>query len=212
MATEKPEKPHRRRWLKIVTGAALVLVLVAAGLIAALLYRDELAQALLQDELEDLGLGGVQFHIEHLSPRVFTMVNFSAGGALSFDRLSVKYSPEDILDGRVDSVELVGLEVDLTQPEPWGRIRERMDEEGDGGPAEPFDLSLLPLISVEGAKLLVASPTGPVTVTVSTTLQPKTKDSLAAKLTATTVGAPGAVDVAYDGTAIRGVDFIRVVP
>ena len=200
MSGDKSKEPPTRRWRGIATGIGLIVLLVTVALGSAFIFRDDLAQAVLKDRLNELGLENVHFQIERISPDTLTIANFSADAAVSFDRLTLTFTAAEILEGRLRRVDLLGLKLDLTQPEPWTSLKNQPDSEGDGKTHTSFDLAIMPIVNVRRAAVIMPSPAGPRTITAAISMQPTPDGDLAVQANASTAGSPDKINVSYDGT------------
>lgn len=196
MSSDQPSNPTGRLWRGIAVVAGVAVILVVAVLAGAVVYREDVAHAVLQDRLRGLGIEDARFRVEQVTTRSIAIAGFSSGEALSFERLTVGFSVGDVLRGRVARIELTGLHMDLTQPGPWARFRRNGDD--TAGPR--IDQRFLPTVDVRRARLRFAIPTGLMTVTVGATLRPEGDGELAFQAQASAAGPPGNVDVAYEGT------------
>jgi len=208
MSSDEPSKPPRRRWRTIVIAAGTVFILVVAVLASTLLFREDLAQAILRDQLNELGLKESRFRVENFTPGTISITGFSAGGSVSFDRLTVTFSASEILRGRLARIDLTGLRLDLTQPRPWASAGGTSDGKSGGESADrtglPLDPSDLPTINIEQARIRLAGPAGPADVTATAHLQPDRNGVLALRAEASMMGPPGMIDLVYDGSIRAG--------
>lgn len=196
MSSEEPGKPGSRRWRGIAVGVGVALILIVSALSSTLLFREDLAELVLRDRIAELGLKDPRFRVEHFTHRSISIAGFSAGTAVSFDRLTVGFSAQDILKGHVERIELTGLRLDMTQPGPWAGIGRK----SDAGARSPLDLSILPVIKLRQARLRLAGPAGLMTISAAATLQPDPAGDLALQVKASTMGPPGDMEMGYDGT------------
>jgi hypothetical protein len=206
MSSEEPSKPPSRRWRRVVAAAGVAVILVAALLASALLFREEVAQAVLQDQLDELGLGESRFRVDTFTLDTFAIADFTAGSAVSFDRLTIGFSVEEILRGRIARIELTGLTIDMTQPDSWAGIRRKFERDSDAGGGMPLDLSILPIINIRQARLRIASPAGPMTIMATAQMQPDRDGAIAMQARASTAGPAGEIALGYDGTIRVGAD------
>ena len=196
MPNDRSGNPSGRRWRWIGGVAGVAVILVAAALAGAVLFREDVAHAVLQDRLRGMGIADARFRVERITARSIAIAGFSSGEALSFDRLTVGFSVGEVVRGRVARIELTGLRADLTQPGPWARLRGNGDDSGGPG----IDLGALPTIDIRQARLRFAIPTGVMTVTAGAALRRGTDGELAFQAEASAAGPPGDLDVAFDGT------------
>ncbi len=155
MSSDEPSKTSGRRWRGVAVVAGIAFVLVVTTFASALLFREDLAQAVLRDQLNELGLKDSRFRVEQITIGSISIAEFSAGTAVSFDRLTVGFSASEILRGRVARIEVTGLQVDMTQPGPWAELRRKYDGKNDHGAGSPLDLSVLPIINIRQARLRI---------------------------------------------------------
>ena len=206
MSSEEPSKPSGRRWRRSLVVAGLALILVVTALASALLYREELAQAVLRDQLNELGLKEARFRVEQFTTDTLTIAAFSAGTSVSFDRLTVGYSVKEILRGHVARIGLTGLTVDMTQPGPWSGLRRKQDDKSDTGAGLPFNPSILPIINIRQARFRIDGPAGPMMIMATAHLRPNPNGTLAFQAKASTAGPAGEIEMDYDGTIRVGAD------
>ena len=177
-----------------VAGAA-ILVIVAA-LAAALLFRESIAQAVLRGMVTDFGVKDARLRVDRITTSSLAVSKFSAGTAMSFDRLTVGFSIGDLLQGRVARIDLTGLDMDMTQPGPWTGLQAKTGDE-----TEPFvDLGLLPVVNIERARLRFPGHGGPMMATATATIRPGPDGNLALRARASISGPPGTMEMDYDGT------------
>ena len=67
MSSDEPSKPSPRRWRGVAVVAGMAFILVVATLAAALLFREDLAQAVLRNQLNELGLKDSRFRVEQFT-------------------------------------------------------------------------------------------------------------------------------------------------
>jgi hypothetical protein len=181
-------------------------MLVVIALASALVFREDLAQVALRDQLTELGLKDARFRVERFTTDTITIADFSAGPAMSFDRLTVGYSAREILRGRVARIELTGLQVDMTQPGPWAGLGRKSGGKSDRGAGSPLDPSILPTIDIRRARLRIAGPGGPMNITATAHLQPDPEGTLAFQAKASTAGPTGKIEMGYEGKIRVGAD------
>ncbi len=168
----------RRR--RILTGAGIALglpVLLLAGLIA---FRLPLLTRAVPYGLDAAGLGPGSATVavldtDHLEMRDIRL----AGGAITLDRLTATWTLEGLLDGHVDRVTLDGAQTrGLTRD---GQLHFPLLEAlaGEADPSAPTAvLPVLPFsqLVVRDSSLALETPAGPVTLTVTGTLDPDAAD------------------------------------
>ena len=91
--------------------AALLLLALAAGLAAVAVKRREIAEALLADQLQALGLDASSVRVESLGPRSLELrdLRLGARGDLRIDSLEATYSVSSLRAGRFESIRITGL-------------------------------------------------------------------------------------------------------
>ena len=67
MSSDEPSKPSGRRRRGVAVVAGMALILVVATLASAVLFREDLAQAVLRDRLTELGLKAPRFRVEQIT-------------------------------------------------------------------------------------------------------------------------------------------------
>lgn len=198
MSTEEESKPAGRNWRgpAVIAGVILAVLFASAG--AALLYRENLAQLVLRDRLEAQGLKNPQFRIDEFTTDAFSITAFSAGEALSFDRLTIGYSVDGLMDGRIAHIDLIGLRADLSQPGPWTNLEEAESD----SPESPLlaDPAGLPTLNIQQARLRLPGPGGMLNVTANATIDPDETGALVVSASASTDGPLGKLETGYEGT------------
>ena len=178
----------------VFAGFPIILVVLALG--GAVLFRQELALAIIQDRLRAAGVEQAQLRVDRVTSRTVALSQFKWGDALLFDRLTVGFTLRDLLQGRVARVALAGARVDLTQTEAWATLL----RSGDDSAGLNVDLRELPTVTVSGARLRLDSSLGTMDVAAEATLRPGTDGELALELKASMEGASGQLDVSLEGT------------
>jgi len=194
--TSSPTGRGGRRVALLLGVPVLILAILLGG---AILFRVDIAHAVLKNRLDAFGIGEARFRVERVTDRSLVIVHFSAGGALSFDRLAVGYTLSSILRGRIAHVALAGLWIDLTQPGPWAAL-----PRGDDSGGWEIDPRLLPTIDMTQARIKLAGPVGAMTVAADMTLNPASNGTLTIEATASAAGSPGTVDLTLDGSIETG--------
>lgn len=177
----------------VFAGIALVLVVVALG--GAVLFRHELALAVLQERLRAAGIEQAQLRVDRVTVRAVSLSDFKWGEALSFDRLTVRYSLRELVQGRIAQVTLAGVRIDLTQTEAWATL-----SRGDDSAGLKIDPRVLPTVEISGARVRFDSPLGTMGVILKASLRPAAEDDLAVKLQASMEGPPGQAEISLGGT------------
>ena len=198
MSREEEEKPTGRKWRGPVTIVAVVIAILAASTGAALLYREDLAHMVLRDRLEAQGLRSPRFQIDELTTDAFSVTDFSAGKALSFERLTVGYSIDGLLDGRIAHIDLIGLQADLSQPGPWTDLDQTKAE--PSGPSFLADPADLPTLNIQQARLRIPGPDGMMNISADATVDPDSAGALTVSATASAEGPHGRTETRYEGT------------
>jgi hypothetical protein len=200
MPNDQPGKPVSRLWRRIAAIAGVFIILVVTISAGAVLFREDLAHAVIQNRLQAVGIEGTVFRVEQVTTGSIVIAGFSAGKAVSFDRLTVSFTIDDLLRGRVARVELAGVQIDLTRPGPWAQL-----QRGGGDSAGPaFDPGILPIIDITKARFRFAIPDGPATVTGAASLRPGTEGALALQAKLLLAGPQGTAELAYEGTIRLG--------
>lgn len=106
--------------------AIILIVLLAVGGVAAyfLLPWNNLIEKRVKAFLQDKGLHNVYFQIDRIGLHQATLNNIAIGAdnPLRLQSVTVAYQPRDILDGRIETLELSGLDFQLTQTDEGWRV------------------------------------------------------------------------------------------
>ena len=104
MSDPSPRRSQGRALPWVV--AALLLLALAAGLAVVTVKRREIAEALLADQLQALGLDASSVRVESLGPRSLELrdLRLGASGDLRIDSLEASYSFSSLRVGRFDSM------------------------------------------------------------------------------------------------------------
>ncbi len=154
----------------------LILVLVLAA--AAYVYRVPLAQTVLLRHLEGIGVPGVRLTVAEVEADGVALSDISAGeaGEISVKSVRVRYSLADLLEPRVERVEIEGLSLSLDLSEGaalFGSLQPFID----GFEPEPGSAPL-PQVRLSDARVNAATPLGPATLFLNGTLQEETSGRL----------------------------------
>ncbi len=161
-APHAPRRPVGRRLAR----AAGVAVLVAAGLGgAAVVARSALVGMVIQGELASRGLPDAEFSVAGVGLEGTRIEDIRLGPELSIAAVSVSYTLSGLGRGRIERIEISGLDVDVSAPDAGalGALREAMA--AGGGPT-------LPPIRVAGARLHGATAAGAFSARLDGTVRP----------------------------------------
>ncbi|MFZ2871520.1 intermembrane phospholipid transport protein YdbH family protein [Zavarzinia sp.] len=191
---------RRTPWARILAaGLAILLVLTAGFGLAAWIWRVDLARVILVRVIEGQGFGPVAFSLDRVD---FTRIDVSAlrlrGGAIAAEHLAVDFELSALLDGRVGTITLAGLDLDLADGpsglEAGGRpliapgTGDAAGGDASGGGASGIDIGALAL---DGARVTYRSGADSWRVVASTTLSLAGNHVAADVLTASVEGPPG---------------------
>ncbi|MCH7691991.1 MAG: hypothetical protein IID50_00970, partial [Proteobacteria bacterium] len=164
-ATDAPRRPFGRRLAR----AAGVAVLVAAGLGgAAVVARTAILEMVIQGELAARGLADAEFSVAHLGLGGTRIEDIRLGPDLSIAAVSVSYTLSGLGRGRIERIEISGLDVDVSAPDAGalGALRKVMAAgAATGGPT-------LPPIRVAGARIHAETAAGAFSARVDGTVRP----------------------------------------
>ena len=164
-ATDAPRRPFGRRLAR----AAGVAVLVAAGLGGLVVVaRTALVGMVIQGELASRGLPDAEFSVAGVGLEGTRIEDIRLGPDLSIAAVSVSYTLSGLSRGRIERIEISGLDVDVSAPDAGalGALREAMA--AGGGPGGPA----LPSIRVAGARLHAATAAGAFSARLDGTVRP----------------------------------------
>ncbi|HEB80100.1 MAG TPA: hypothetical protein ENI79_06475 [Rhodospirillales bacterium] len=134
------------KWGRIVLVALALAVAVAAP---AYVMRKPLLTWAITQALSSQGVDGAQFKVTLVQQNVLKMEDIRLGADLSLRSLSLFFTPLGLIMGRVEAVNLVGLEINASEPEAGvlGLIlKQSSSQEGDLAAALE-----LPAINIHGA-------------------------------------------------------------
>jgi hypothetical protein len=144
------------RWL-----LRILVALVIAGLVFYIVVLPGIVERVAVSTLEGMGLEDVRLEVRGLSLRHAQLANVAAGEGerLFVGAIGLRYTLRDLLRGRVDVVELTGVEVDVRIRDgqiDLGPLAELLDEESSGeeflaGRVELRSSTLL--VDFEGSRL-----------------------------------------------------------
>jgi hypothetical protein len=195
MPNDQPGKPAFRLWRRIAATAGVFIILVVTISAAAVLFREDLAHAVIQNRLAAVGIEDSVFQVEEVTTGSIIIAGFSAGVAASFDRLTVVFTIDDLLRGRVARVALAGLQLDMTEPGPWAQFQRGGND--SAGPV--FDPGILPIIELSRARVRFATPVGAATVSGAASLRPATEGAFVLYVKGALAGLPGSAELEYVG-------------
>jgi hypothetical protein len=140
--------------------AGLILVILVAGVVAALLW---FPAPLLRASLRAAGVEAVAFDKLQLGSNGVELTGLRLGASANqrLARLQIHYHPTDLLRGRIDRIDLEGL--DLSGRIADGGIELDGWRTGSGTSGGAFDLAALPRpeqIVLRAAKIRLATPWG----------------------------------------------------
>ncbi len=155
----------------------IVFGVIAAALGAAIVWRAPLGQALIQRQLASLGVPDARLTVTEVTNERISLSNLSAGeaGEIAAGTLNVQYQLPDLLDGRVERIEIqdLVLRLNLNDPAtPFGSLQpfvDRLTGEEDapsGGTQDrpQQDTAALPQIYLANGTIEAATPLGPAAV------------------------------------------------
>lgn len=193
---------RRTSWGRIIAAGLAILLVIAAGLgAAAWVWRVELARRALAGTLEDQGLGPVAFSLDKVE---LDGVGASAirlrGGAIAAEHLSVDFELSALFEGRIGTITLSGLVLDLTDGssglEVGGRpLFAATSGAGTGGGLAGIEIGALAL---EDARITYRAGTDVWVARASTAFSLAGGRVAADRLTATLEGPPGRAVLAAD--------------
>ena len=189
-ATEAPRRPVRRRFVR----AAGVAALVAAGLVGALLgaavaTRTAILEMVIQGALASGGVPGAELSVARAGLEGTRIEDIRLGPDLSIAAVSVSYTLSGLGRGRIERIEISGLDVDVSAPDTGalGALREAMAAGGGtGGPT-------LPPIRVAGDRFHAATADGAFSARVDGTVRPDLSAVFAAVIDEARAGIGGRV-------------------
>ena len=159
-----PDTPSTRRWSRVVAAIAAALLLLACGLsLWAWTQRYALVERQLVAALEERGFQAeLRVHSASRTGADIRDIRLQHKGQplASAERLQLQYQWRDLLDGRVERVDLSGLDIALAV-DARGRITNSWMPEGTGG-AAGFPARG---VGVRSGTVRVSSPFGAVAVT-----------------------------------------------
>jgi hypothetical protein len=184
----------RRAGLALAASFA-VLALVLGGLIG---FRTTVAEIVLKERLAARGLPAPDLTVAELGLRGarITGIRLGSGRELAVRRLDLAYTPSGLLAGRVDSLAVDGLalQLDLRGPgPPLGSLQSLLS--GDGGDRAPA----IPRITLRDSRIEAQTPLGAAIAEIAGEIAPSDQGAAAAVLS-----------FAIDGEAGRltgGLDF-----
>lgn len=176
------------------------LAFVVTAIAAAVLFREDLAHAVIQNRLDAVGIADTVFRVEEVTTGSIVVAGFSAGKAVSFDRLTVSFTIDDLLNGRVARVALAGLQLDMTKPGPLARFQRGGNDSAGVG----FDPGILPIIELSRARVRITTPVGVATVSGAASLQPATEGAFVLYVKGALAGLPGSAELEYVGDVRLG--------
>ena len=160
--------------------ALLGLLIVAAAGLAV--FRAPIGEALLTSRLEARGVPAPRLSLRELGPGHLEIAELRLGAReeLTARRLRVTYSLAGLLEGRLDKVEIEGLELQLdatgTGP-PLGSLQPLLAGTGDQSAG-----AAMPLVSFEDARVIAVTPLGAIVAALDGELRPGDRGALDAAL------------------------------
>jgi hypothetical protein len=148
MAQDKKSGGVLRR---VVIGIGVLLIVIAGGGLAAFQHRLALTQWGLDEAARHFGFGDIRFSLTRLELDGVMLSDIRLGPDVHIGSINVVYSPDRLMEARVDRVLLSDIDVDISDPEGGaiGRIRALTGPGGDGGSTLP----VLPEISLRNLNL-----------------------------------------------------------
>ncbi len=196
-----PRRPFGRRLVR----AAGVAVLVAVGLGGvAVVARTALLGMVIRGELASRGVGGAEFSVVRVGLEGTRIEDIRLGPDLSITAVSVSYTLAGLAEGRIDRIEIAGLDVDVSAPDSGalGTLREAMAAGGAAkGPA-----AIRAPIRVAGARIHAATAAGSFSARVDGSVRPDLSAAFAAVIDEARAGIGGHVLRAQGLTADVTVD------
>ena len=188
---------------RLLVALAGFLFLATALLAAAIVYRDHVLQAVIEDRLAKQGVPAARLTVRAFGADSARITGLAAGrrGELRIGALDLRYDPRRFLDGpaAVEQVTVSGLvlRLDLTgNAPPLGSLQPLLDRHartapGDGEaappvpatapPATPPDIPL-PRTTLRNARIELATPFGLVTANLDGNIRQSGEGDLAANL------------------------------
>src|SRR5947207_8702256 len=175
---------------RVVLGLGVVLLVVAAALGVAFVYRLPLAAAGLRYGLARAGFADARFAIERIDAAGATVTGIEAGERLRIDRLDVTFDFHRLPQPPVERVHVAGARLQL--PNASG---------GEGTTQEPapssgFPVALLPALELENVIVTIPSTIGPISLRLDSTVE-RQEDTLRMRL-------EGALESGAGQAALRG--------
>ena len=159
------QEPPWRRWALWGGGGAAVL---AAVVVVLLLYREPIAEKVVQDKLAALGLGGSELAISRLTPWSVEVQNLSTGpaGSVRISRLTAELSWTSLSSPAVGAIALEGVQLSVSLSEDgspdWGDLAPLFSADGGAGPS-----ASIPSMSIRDCLIDVAHTGGPTVVSLT---------------------------------------------
>lgn len=159
-----PPAPKRRRW---PLWAAAVVAVLAAGIAAVAVNRAPIAENLVRDRLAEMGLGGSNLEITHLTPWRVEVRNLATGpaGTARIQRLAMDLSWPNWTTPKVNALALDGGQLAVAVKKDggleWGDLTPLVAGGGTGGAVT------LPDVTVTNALVDIAHGDGPTTLSLT---------------------------------------------
>lgn len=157
-----------RRGVLIAAGAAAVVGVAVAAVVAAALWRVPLAQALLDRAIAELDIPGARATVQRLAVDRLRAVDLVAGerAELAIESVEIEFAIPELLRGRIDRLAVDGptLRLDLRAgAAPFGSLQPLVDRaRRDGGSDEAEPLAGgLPAVELNDARIAAETPYGP---------------------------------------------------
>jgi hypothetical protein len=176
---------------RVVLGLGVVLLVVAAALGVAFVYRLPLAAAGLRYGLARAGFADARFAIERLDAAGATVTGIEAGERLRIDRLDVTFDFHRLPQPPVERVHVAGARLELPNAAPAGEGTTQ-----EPTPSSGFPVALLPALELENVIVVIPSTIGPISVRLDSTVE-RQEDTLRMRL-------EGALESGAGHAALRG--------
>jgi hypothetical protein len=162
--------PGKRRVRRGRVVAALAVLVIAAAVVALIALRATIVAAVLKDRLAAMGLGQVELRVAEVGLTRARITDVRAGWVLKIAEIAVGYSLGDLARGRVATVDVGGLALDVSAIEEW---------RGSARPATPALSAAFPALRLRDGRVVGAFPWGSFEVAVAGTTAPDGAATLA---------------------------------
>jgi hypothetical protein len=144
--------------------AALAVLVIAAAVAVLIALRTTIVAAVLKDRLAAVGLGQVEFRVVEIGLNSARIADVRAASVLKIADVTVGYRLGDLVRGRVATVDIGGLALDVSAIAEW---------RGGARPATPAALpAALPAIRLRDGRIVGAFPWGSFEVAVAGAVAP----------------------------------------